>query len=398
MTDLPESNPPIEARPSLSTFVGQEAIKQDLRVKIAAAKQNTTLLPHILFCGPKETGKSTLATAIAKEMAVNIDVVRIHDKSQINLNVRHEKPNITLLVRADVFEKGGDLSMLLCNLQEGELLVIEHIDLLKEWVLEGLLEAVEDFQIDVLIGQGRSARSIKLDLKGFTLVATTTRPSQVDKRLRRWMIAYDFAPYSEQEMSEIVCLLGKQQGLALDPRAADFLAGYCSGSPGDARVMVKRLRGFVSATGEGSVGVSVVRDALISFGYLDKISKAVDLAEKVRSMTALEFEEFVAALFRGKGYSVELTQRSGDHGIDLLMRKDRQLIVVQCKRWQAPVGESVVRDFVGSLVGLGAEIGYVVASSTFTSKAYSFAQGKAVRLIDLDALLEMAPQPSEDVG
>src|SRR5262249_27688684 len=106
--------------------------------------------------------------------------------------------------------------------------------------------------------------------------------------------------------------------------------------------------------------------------------------------SGLQFEEFVADLFRRKGYAVEITQGSGDHGIDLLMRKDQQVVAVQCKRWNAPVGESVVRDFLGSIMGVAASLGYIVASSTFTSKAYSFAQEKPIKLIDLDALLELA--------
>ncbi len=100
----------------------------------------------------------------------------------------------------------------------------------------------------------------------------------------------------------------------------------------------------------------------------------------------------MANIFRLEGYFVEMTQTTGDHGIDLLMRKDGETIGVQCKRWDAPVGESVVRDFFGSLMGVGAQFGYLVTSSTFTSRAYSFAHNKPMKLIDLDALLELAAQ------
>ena len=91
---------------------------------------------------------------------------------------------------------------------------------------------------------------------------------------------------------------------------------------------------------------------------------------------------------------VEFTQASGDHGIDLLLKKDNQIIAVQCKRWTAPIGEAVIRDFLGSITTTGATSGYIVASSTFTSKAYSFAQNQPIKLIDFDELLELAKSPT----
>ena len=128
----------------------------------------------------------------------------------------------------------------------------------------------------------------------------------------------------------------------------------------------------------------------MSLGYLDRPPSPVDLVSKLQAFNGLEFEEFVATVFRSDGYFVEMTQITGDHGIDLLMRKDNQLFAVQCKRWDAPVGESVVRDFFGSLMGAGAQFGYLVVSSTFTSRAYAFAQNKPMKLIDLDELIELA--------
>ena len=110
-----------------------------------------------------------------------------------------------------------------------------------------------------------------------------------------------------------------------------------------------------------------------------------------------EFEEFVADLFREMGYAVETTVRSGDHGIDLFLRKDDQLIAVQCKHWDAPVGEPVIRDFLGSLAGAGANSGYVITTGSFTSSAYSFAQDTAIKLIDLDALMDLVTQRKADV-
>jgi restriction system protein len=110
----------------------------------------------------------------------------------------------------------------------------------------------------------------------------------------------------------------------------------------------------------------------------------------VCSMTALTFKEFTASLFREMGYTVEITPGTSDNGIDLLLRKNHQLIAVQCKRWSAPVREPVVRDFYSALMSSGAQFGYLVTTSTFTSHAYSFAEGKPIQLVDLEALIDLA--------
>jgi len=144
------------------------------------------------------------------------------------------------------------------------------------------------------------------------------------------------------------------------------------------------------------VTVDVAREALMLFRYLEPSLPSIDLATKLRSMTGPAFEEYVADIFRNMGYVVATTQSSGDHGIDLFARKGHQLVVVQCKRWAAPVGEPVVRDFFGSLTDAGAHLGYVVATSYFTAQARAFAQDKPIQLIDLDSLLDLSTHHHKD--
>ena len=249
------------------------------------------------------------------------------------------------------------------------------------------MAAIEDFTLELPTDQEPKARSLKLPLKRFTLVGTTSKPWQVDKRLRRWMIRFDFAPYSVQEIGEIVKLIGN---LTFDPEAATLLAQHCEGTPGNARVMVKRLRNYVNDYATDHVTVDLAKEALVSFGYIGKPSTRTDLASNVCSMTAVAFKEFTVSLFREMGYTVEITPGTSDNGIDLLLRKNNQLIAVQCKRWSAPVGEPVVRDFYSALMSSGAQSGYVVTTSTFTSHAYSFAEGKPIQLVDLEALIDLA--------
>ncbi len=355
-----------EAQPSLrfDKYVGQEEIKKDVLPRIEAAVHHSRPLPHLLLSGPPEMGKATLAHMIAREMKVNIN--------------RTYGP---------VVGEPADLARLLTELKERDFFLIEQIESIKEPALEALMAAIEDFTLDILTDREPKARSLKLSLKRFTLVGTTSKPWQVDKRLRRWMIRLDFAPYSVQEIGEIVKSI---ENLTFEPEAATLLAQHCEGTPGNARVMVKRLRNYVNDYATDHATVDLAKEALVSFGYIVKASTPTDLASTVCSMTAVAFEEFIVSLFREMGYAVEITSGTTDSGIDLLLRKNNQLIAVQCKRWSAPVGEPVVRDFYSALMSSGAQSGYVVTTSTFTSHAYSFAQGKPIQLVDLEALVDLA--------
>lgn len=296
--------------------------------------------------------------------------------------------NVGVAVGASI-DRPGEFAAIVTNCNEGDLVVIAQTESLNKFVLEVLIQVLEESQIEIEIGKGPAARHIKLDLKPFTLICTTAKPSQIDKRLRRWMISYDFAPYDRSELAQIITRLAAEDGAIVENAAAELLADFSGGSPGNAKVLLKRLRGYIGSDAK-SIGIDVARGALISFGYLDKPASSMDIVSTIRMLSGVEFEEFVANIFRLEGYSVEMTQTTGDHGIDLLMRKGAQVIAVQCKRWDAPVGEAVVRDLYGSLMGSGAPFGYLVASSTFTSRAYSFAQSKPMKLIDLDGLLELA--------
>lgn len=345
----------------LSHYVGQEAIKHQLKALIDVAKSRRQPLPHILLSGPPGIGKRTLAQAIAVDLKVNFKYTN-----------------------SLVIERPGDLGALLTNLEDGDLMLISEIESLRSVVLEILIQSVRDFQIDLMIGKGPSQRLIKLDLKQFTIVGTTSKPSQIDKRLSRLMIVYDFAAYNVDETAQIIELKLKEQGFTIDPDAVKLLAQHCLRDTG---VLVKRV---VSHLVERHITSHLARKTLEMFGYLvDPLSRG-DLTSRLQAMNALEFEEYVANLFRQIGYTVEITQGSGDHGIDLLLRKDNQLIAVQCKRWHNPVGEPVVRDFLGSLMGVGAQSGYVVTTTTFTSHAYAFTQDKPIQLIDLDGLIDLA--------
>jgi restriction system protein len=309
-------------------------------------------------------GKATLAHALAGEMKV-----KVH---------RAYGPH---------FGEPADIARLLTELDERDIFLIEQIESIKGATLETLLAAVDDFILELITE--RESRPGSLPLKRFTLVGTTSKPWEVDKRLRRWMIRLDFAPYSAQEIGEVIKSAGN---LTFDPEAATLLAQYCEGTPGNARVMVKRLSDYINDYDYATdhVNVDLARDALVTFGYIDKTSTVADLASNPYSMTATAFEEFIVSLFRDLGYRVEMTPGIRDSGIDLLLHKNNQSVAVHCQSSDAPVGEPIVRDFYAALTSSGAQSGYLVTTRTFTSHAYSFAQGKPIQLVDLDALMDLA--------
>src|SRR5215510_5072071 len=231
--------------PRLDNYVGQEEIRKDLLPRIEAAVHHSRPFPHFLLSGPPEMGKATLAHVMAREM--NVKITRAYGA----------------VVREPV-----DLAPFLTNLREKDFFLVEQIESLTESALETLMTAIEDCTLEMPSDQEPKGRHLKLPLKRFTLVGTTAKPWQVDKRLRRWMIRYDFTAYSEQEISEIVKLIGD---LSFDPEAATLLAEHCEGIPGNARVMVKRLRNYVSDYATDHVSVDLAKEALISFGYIGKL-------------------------------------------------------------------------------------------------------------------------------
>ena len=351
------------AQPSLrfDDYIGQEEIKQDILLRIEAAVRHSRPLPHLLLSGPPEMGKTTLAHTIAREMKVDIH--------------RTYGPKTG---------EPADFARLLTEVDERDIFLIEQIESIKGPALETLLEAVDDFTLELATERGSKPRS--LPLKRFTLIGTTTKPWDVDKRLRRWMIRFDFAPYSMQEIGEIIKSVGN---LTVDPEAAALFAEHCEGTPGNARVIVKRLNDYVKDYATDHVTVDLAREALVSFGYVDKASSAADLMANLRGMTATAFEEFIVSLFRELGYRVEITSGASDSGIGLSLRKNNQSIAVECQRSDAPVGEPIVRNFYAALGSSGAQSGYLLTTSTFTSHAYSFAQGKPIQLVDLEALIDL---------
>lgn len=355
-------------KPLLFTeFIGQRPIKNELEVRIAAAKLRDQPLDHILLCGPNQMGKWAFAKAIASEMGVKARMIDTNIKSP------------------------GELAAIITGLQAKDILLIEDVEELNKSVLSFLTEAAKDFTVHVVIGKGPGAKEIILRLPRFTIIATSSRPFQINKQLSEVLSPrYDFASYTLSEISQLLSMFASQHNQEIDYDAAELVARYCEGNPGKAKVLIKRVADFCLVhEPSSSISMSLAKSALSHLGYLEGIESVAELAQRINIMDGTEFEEFIARFFVSKGYAVQTTKVSGDHGIDLFAKKRQEYIGIQCKRWAKPVGEPVIRDFYGSLLNSEAKLGIVIATSGFTSQAIGFAHGKQIKLIDLDMLIEL---------
>jgi len=221
-------------------FVGQDRIKYNLRVFIEAAKGRGEALDHVLFCGPPGLGKTTLANIIAHELGVSIKTTS-----------------------GPVLERAGDLAAILTNLQERDVLFIDEIHRLNRVVEEVLYPAMEDFQLDIIIGQGPGARSIKLDLPPFTLVGATTRTGLLTSPLRdRFGVIDRLGFYEPGELQKIVVRSAGLLRISIAPDAAAEIARRSRGTPRIANRLLRRVRDFAQVEGTGAVTLPVVVHAM----------------------------------------------------------------------------------------------------------------------------------------
>ena len=225
---------------SLEEYVGQEKAKGNLRVFIDAAKKRAEALDHVLLYGPPGLGKTTLANIIACEMGVNI-------KS----------------TSGPVIERPGDLAAILTNLEAHDVLFIDEIHRLSHVVEEILYPAMEDYQLDIIIGQGPSARTIKLDLPKFTLVGATTRAGLLSSPLRdRFGVISRLEFYTVDELAFIIRRSARILNIPINDDAALELAGRCRSTPRIANRLLRRVRDFAQVTADGVITAKVVHESL----------------------------------------------------------------------------------------------------------------------------------------
>ncbi len=242
-TDVMDEDLRIEGslRPqSLKEYIGQEKAKKNLKVYIEAAKQRGDALDHVLFYGPPGLGKTTLAGIIANEMGVHLKVTS-----------------------GPAIEKPGEMAAILNNLQEGDVLFVDEIHRLNRQVEEVLYPAMEDYAIDILIGKGASARSVRLDLPKFTLVGATTRAGLLTAPLRdRFGVIQHLEFYTEQELKTIIQHSAKVLEVEIDERGAAEMARRSRGTPRLANRLLKRVRDFAQIKYDGKITEEAANFAL----------------------------------------------------------------------------------------------------------------------------------------
>jgi Holliday junction DNA helicase RuvB len=247
----------------LKEYIGQDKVKENIEISIRAASRRKEALDHVLLYGPPGLGKTTLATVIANEMSVNIRTTS-----------------------GPIIEKRGDLAALLTNLKKNDILFIDEIHRLHPAIEEILYPAMEDFYIDIMIGEGPGARSIKMPLQRFTLIGATTRAGLITAPLRaRFGIIHRLEFYSHAELAIIIKQSAALLGVEIDAGGAEEISARCRGTPRIANRLLRRVRDYTEVKADGRINRAIAHAALT---MMDVDTHGFDEIDRKLMLTILE--------------------------------------------------------------------------------------------------------------
>nr|WP_273845239.1 Holliday junction branch migration DNA helicase RuvB [Rubrobacter calidifluminis] len=253
--EFPEDDEPTLRPRTLDEFIGQDELKENLRIFVEAARRRNEPLDHVLLAGPPGLGKTSLCYILAREMGVGIRITS-----------------------GPTLERAGDIAAIITNLEEGDFLFIDEIHRLNRAVEEVLYPAMEEFAVDIVLGQGPSARTIRMDVPRFTLVGATTRTGLITSPLRdRFGFSSRLDYYSPEDLEKIVLRNARILGVPITGEGARQLARRSRGTPRVANRLLKRVRDYAEVVGDGRIDEKTARDALAMQGVddlgLDRIDR-----------------------------------------------------------------------------------------------------------------------------
>jgi hypothetical protein len=311
-------------------------------------------------------GKATIATTVANELDVGFQVA---DATAIN--------------------QQGDLTAIITNLHQGQVLMLSNIQRLRKPFVEKLHGVLRDLKLVISIGQGRAARDHVMEIRHFTMIATCPKRSDCPPELLgQCSLVLELQPYSKSDLQLIAVKVAEGEGVTLDSSAAELIASGCDGSTGQLGSMLRRL---IRSLNKSAISEEDVLQAFTAFGINPRLA-APNVTSKLQDLSGIDFERLIASLLARMGFQAEMTKTTGDGGIDIIAVLDRPVFggryLFQCKRF-APdnlVGAPTVRDFYGAVTADRAVKGVLITTSEFTVQAREFGERVGVELIALGQL------------
>jgi Holliday junction resolvasome RuvABC ATP-dependent DNA helicase subunit len=343
-------------------LIGQTNIVTRLRRLREFTKSRGGPFGHILLIGEDGMGKATIAATVANELDVGFQVA---DVAEIKIQ--------------------GDLTAILTNLHEGQVLMLPNVQKLRKPLVEKLHRALRDYKLVITIGD----RNHVMELRPFTVIATC--PKRTDcpaELLGQFSLVLELQPYSKSDLQLIAVKVAEGEGVTLDLGAAELIASGCDGSTGHLQVILQRL---IRSLSKSAVSEEDVLQAFTALGINPRLAPP-KVASKLQDLSGIDFERLIASLLARMGFQAEMTKTTGDGGIDIIASLDRPVFggryLFQCKRF-APdnlVGAPTVRDFYGAVTADRAVKGVLITTSEFTVQAREFGERVGVELIALGQL------------